>query len=322
MASKYHEFDRSRLDIQPLAERIHDLTLDHWLDLESPVPPFDDPRLSGIAQKLRTAAAANASRILMMGAHLLRAGVTKHIIDRLERGHLTHIAMNGAGIIHDYELARIGATTESVARYIRTGEFGLWRETGELNEVIRAAADAGLGLGEAVGKHIAESSYPHRALSVTAAAWRLGVPVTVHVGIGYDILHEQPNCNGAAIGETSYRDFLIFADGVERLENGVMLSFGSAIMGPEVYLKALAMARNVARHENREIRHFTTAVFDVVPIHGDIHAELPKSDPGYYFRPHKTILVRTVADGGESFYFCGNHRATFPALWRAVRKGA
>lgn len=322
MASHYHEFDRSRLEIRPLAERVHDLALEHWLDLESPVPLFDDQRLAGIAQKLGMAASANASRILMMGAHLLRAGVNKHVIDLLERGTLTHIAMNGAGIIHDYELARIGATTESVARYIRTGEFGLWRETGELNDVIRAGASARLGLGEAVGKHIAGSSYPYRELSVTAAAWRLGVPVTVHVGIGYDILHEQPNCDGAAVGDTSYRDFLIFADAVERLENGVLLSFGSAIMGPEVYLKALAMARNVARQQNREIRHFTTAVFDVVPIHGDVHSELPKSDPGYYFRPHKTILVRTVADGGESFYFCGDHRATFPALWKAVRERA
>jgi hypothetical protein len=320
MASKYHEFDRSRLSIRPLTERVHDLTLDHWLDLESPVPPFDDPRLGDIAAKLRTAASAKASRILMMGAHLLRAGVNKHIIDLLERGDLTHIAMNGAGIIHDYELARIGATTESVARYIRTGEFGLWRETGELNDVIRAAAADRLGLGEAVGKHIAETFYPYRELSVTAAAWRLGVPVTVHVGIGYDILHEQPNCDGAATGDTSYRDFLIFANAVEGLENGALLSFGSAIMGPEVYLKALAMARNVARQHNREIKRFVTAVFDMVPIHGDIHSELPKSDPGYYFRPHKTILVRTVADGGESFYFCGNHRATFPALWKAVRK--
>jgi hypothetical protein len=321
VASKYHEFDRSRLNIRPLADRIHDLTLDHWLDLESPVPPFDDPRLSDIAARLHRAESSSAVRILMMGAHLLRAGVNKHIIDLLERGNLTHIAMNGAGIIHDYELARIGATTESVARYIRTGEFGLWRETGDLNDVIRSAAAAKLGLGEAVGKHIAESSYPHRELSVTAAAWRLGVPVTVHVGIGYDILHEHPNCDGAAVGETSYRDFLIFANAVERLENGVLLSFGSAIMGPEVYLKALAMARNVARQQHREIKRFTTAVFDMVPIHGDIHSELPKSDPGYYFRPHKTILVRTVADGGESFYFCGNHRATFPALWKAIRKG-
>jgi hypothetical protein len=322
MASQYHEFDRSRLEVRPLSERVHDLTVDHWLDLESPAPTFEDARLPQIAERLRSAAPTGASRILMMGAHLLRAGVNKHIIDLLDHGELTHIAMNGAGIIHDYELARIGATTESVARYIRTGEFGLWKETGELNDVIRSAAARKLGLGEAVGKHIAESSYPYRDLSVTAAAWRLRAPVTVHVGLGYDILHEHPNCDGAAVGETSYRDFLIFADSVERLEKGVLLSFGSAIMGPEVYLKALAMARNVARRENREIRHFTTAVFDLVPIQGDVHSELPKSDPGYFFRPHKTILVRTVADGGESFYFCGNHRATFPALWKAVRKGA
>jgi len=155
-------------------------------------------------------------------------------------------------------------------------------------------------------------------LSVLAAAWKLNVPVTVHAGIGYDILHEHPNCDGAAVGAASYRDFLIFASTVERLEGGVLLSFGSAIMAPEVYLKALAMSRNVAAQEGREIRKFTTAVFDLVPIKGDIHAELPKTDPGYYFRPQKTILVRTVADGGESFYFCGDHRATMPALWRRL----
>src|SRR5690349_2772472 len=254
----------------------------------------------------------------MMGAHLLRAGVNKHIIDLLERGNLTHVAMNGAGIIHDYELARIGATTESVARYIRTGEFGLWRETGELNDWIREAAACELGLGENIGRRIAESGFPHRRLSVLAAAWRASVPVTVHPGIGYDILHEHPNCDGAALGEAGYRDFLIFAANVERLEGGVLLSFGSAVMAPEVYLKALAMARNVARQERREIRRFATAVFDLVPIQGDIHKELPKTDPGYYFRPQKTMLVRTVADGGESFYFCGDHRATVPALRRAI----
>ena len=264
------------------------------------------------------ARARGAARILMMGAHVLRAGVNRQIIDLVERGFLDHIAMNGAGAIHDYELARIGATTESVARYIRTGEFGLWRETGELNDWVREAADAGLGLGENAGRRIAESDYPHRELSVLAAAWRRSVPVTVHVGIGYDILHEHPNCDGAAFGAASYRDFLIFARAVERLEGGVLLSFGSAIMAPEVYLKALAMARNVAHQEGRAIRDFATAVFDLVPIEGDIHHELPKTDPGYYFRPHKTMLVRTVADGGASFYFRGDHRATFPALRRAI----
>ncbi len=226
--------------------------------------------------------------------------------------------MNGAGAIHDYELARIGATTESVARYIRSGEFGLWKETGELNDWIAEAAALGLGLGENVGRRIAESEYPHKDLSVFAAAYRLSIPITVHVGIGYDILHEHPNCDGAAVGAASYRDFLIFARATQNLEGGVMLSFGSAIMAPEVYLKALAMARNIAAQSGTEIRHFATAVFDMVPIQGDIHRELPKSDPGYYFRPHKTILVRTVADGGESFYFCGDHRTTLPALRRAI----
>ena len=137
-------------------------------------------------------------------------------------------------------------------------------------------------------------------------------------GIGYDIIHEHPNCDGAAIGAASYRDFLIFANTVESLEGGVMLSFGSAVMAPEVYLKALSMSRNVAHQQDREISHFTTAVFDLMPMPGDFHQELPRTEAAYYFRPRKTILIRTVADGGESFYFSGNHRATLPALWRAL----
>jgi hypothetical protein len=318
MPSKYPQFDRSRLVVKPLAERVNDLPLSRWLALDDEVPEFCSPGLPVLAERLIAARERGTARILMMGAHVLRAGVNRHIIDLMERGMIDHLALNGAGAIHDYEIARIGATTESVARYIRTGEFGLWQETGELNDLIAQAAADGSGLGEWVGRHIAESAYPHRGLSVLAAAWRANVPATVHAGIGYDILHEHPNCDGAALGAASYRDFLIFAATVERLEGGVLLSFGSAIMAPEVYLKALAMSRNVARQKGREIRNFCTAVFDLVPIAGDIHKELPKTDPGYYFRPQKTILVRTVADGGESFYFCGDHRATMPALWRAV----
>jgi hypothetical protein len=316
--TKYELFDRGRLLVKPLSERVNDLKLERWLALDDPTPEYGHPHLGDVARRLEAARKLGAARILMMGAHVLRAGVNRHIIDLMERGWISHIAMNGAGAIHDYELARIGATTESVARYIRTGEFGLWQETGELNEWIIEAAREGYGLGENVGRRIVASDYPHKDLSVYAAAYQRGIPVTVHAGIGYDILHQHPNCDGAAIGAASYRDFLIFARTVETLEGGVMLSFGSAIMAPEVYLKALAMARNVATQEGREIRHFATAVFDVVPIQGDIHKELPKTDPGYYFRPHKTILVRTVADGGESFYFCGDHRATLPALRREL----
>jgi len=319
VSSKYPIFDRSRLKLKPLAERRSDLSVQACLRLEEPAPEFSHPELETVAARLDQARRSGAARILTMGAHLVRAGVSRHLIDLLERGWIDHVAMNGAGAIHDYELARIGATTESVARYIATGEFGLWLETGELNEIVRQAAACSVGLGENVGRHIAESDFPHRDLSILAAAWRLSIPATVHVGIGYDIVHEHPNCDGAAYGEASYRDFLIFARTVERLEGGVLLSFGSAVMAPEVYLKALAMARNVAHQQGRAIRHFATAVFDLVPIRGDIRQELEKTDPGYYFRPHKTILVRTVADGGESYYFCGPHRATLPALWRLLR---
>jgi hypothetical protein len=318
MKSKYELFDRSKLLIKPLSERRHDMQLDYVLGLDDPAPEYSHPQLPEVARRVITAKNNGAARILMMGAHVIKMGMSRYIIDLMERGYFNHIALNGACAIHDYELARIGATTESVARYIQTGEFGLWRETGDLNDVIKEAAELSLGLGENVGRHIDASDFPYKDTSIFAAAYRLSIPVTVHVGIGYDIIHEHPNCDGAALGATSYRDFLIFTRTVENLEGGVMFDFGSAIMGPEVYLKALSMARNVARQEGRSIKHFTTAVFDLVPIQGDIHHELPKTDPGYYFRPHKTILVRTVADGGESFYFCGDHRATVPALRRAL----
>lgn len=316
--SRYRLFDRSRLEVLPLGERAHDLEIANWLELGDETPQYAHPDLAVVASRMRAAREAGRSVMLVMGAHVLRAGVNRHLIDLMERGLVTHLAFNGAGAIHDYELARIGATTESVARYIRSGQFGLWKETGELNEWIVEAAQRGDGFGETVGRKIFESDFAYRDLSVFAAGWRCGVPVTVHAGLGYDILHEHGNCDGAAVGKASYTDFLIFAAGVEQLEGGVLLNVGSAIMGPEVYLKALAMARNVARQEGREIRKFTTAVFDLVPIQGDHRKELPKTDPGYYFRPQKTILVRTVADGGESYYFQGPHRATVPALWRAL----
>ncbi len=318
MTSKYECFDRSRLLIQPLAHRQNDLLLSRWIGLDDETPAFEHRDLRALATRLTSARSGGRARILMAGGHLLRAGINLHIIDLMERGYIDHLAMNGAVAIHDYELARIGATTESVPRYIRTGEFGLWRETGELNNWVNEAASLSLGYGENIGRRILESDFPHRGLSILAAAYRLDIPATVHVGIGYDILHEHPNFEGAAAGEASYRDFLIFTKTMERLEGGVMLSFGSAIMAPEVYLKALAMVRNVAKQDGRAVATFTTAVFDICPIRGDIHKELDKSDPGYYFRPHKTILVRTVADGGESYYFQGEHRATLPALRREL----
>jgi hypothetical protein len=312
----YPIFDRSRLVLKPLTERVHDMALTDILPLEAEVPPFANPDLATLAERIIQARREGHPVVIMMGAHVIKAGLSRFVIAMMQSGMITHIAMNGAGVIHDFELALIGATTESVARYIQEGQFGLWQETGRINDVIQTAAREGIGLGETAGRHIAQEAFPHRDISILAAGHRLGIPVTVHVGIGYDIIHEHPNCDGAALGAASYRDFLVFAHMISHLEGGVLLNFGTAVMGPEVYLKALAMARNVARQEGKEIRHFTTAVFDLLELGEDVHHEAPKTDPRYYFRPYKTILVRTVADGGESFYMQGDHRVTLPNLYR------
>jgi len=315
----YPTFERNRLQLRPLSERINDMVLAEVLPLSADVPPFENPDLPVVAERVVEAHRNGRPVILMMGAHVIKVGLSRFVIDMMERGIINHIAMNGAGPIHDFELSLIGASTESVAHYIQDGQFGLWEETGRINQAIQEAAGEGIGLGEAVGRMIEKEAFPHREVSILAAGHRLEVPVTVHVGIGYDIIHEHPNCDGAALGAASYHDFLVFAHTVASLEGGVLLNFGTAIMGPEVYLKALSMARNVAHQEGREIRHFTTAVFDLLELGQDVHHEAPKSDPRYYFRPYKTILVRTVADGGESFYIQGDHRLTFPNLCRSVK---
>ena len=314
----YSLFDRSKLKLRPLSERVHDMALAEVLNLDDDIPSFDDPGLRKVAERVAQAHRAGAQVILMMGAHVIKCGLSRFVIDLMERGIITHVGMNGAGPIHDFELALVGATTESVARYIQEGQFGLWEETSRINDAIKQGARDGLGLGEAVGRMIEEERFPHRDVSILAAGYKLRVPVTVHVGIGYDIIHEHPNCDGAALGETSYRDFLALAHTVSQLQGGVLLNFGTAVMGPEVFLKALAMARNVAHQEGWRINRFTTAVFDLVHLGSDYHREASKSDARYYFRPYKTLLVRTVQDGGESFYICGDHRVTLPNLYRLV----
>jgi hypothetical protein len=311
-------FDRSRLKLKSLSERQHDMTLADVLPLDASVPPFDDPGLAQVAHRVARAHRAGGQVILMMGAHVIKRGLSRFVVDLMARGIITHVGMNGAGPIHDFELALIGATTESVARYIREGQFGLWEETGRINEAIQQGARDGLGLGEAVGWMIEREGFPHCQVSILAAGYRLRVPVTVHVGIGYDIIHQHPSCDGATLGATSYHDFLTLAHSVSSLQGGVLLNFGTAVMGPEVYLKALSMARNVAHQAGQRINRFTTAVFDLLDLGPDYHRQAPKSDPHYYFRPYKTILVRTVQDGGESFYIRGDHRATLPNLYRQV----
>ncbi|MFC1824511.1 hypothetical protein ACFL9T_17535 [Thermodesulfobacteriota bacterium] len=302
---------------------MHDLDLSIIKALErSGSIPDSLAKVSGEINKARD---ASSPIILMMGAHVIRSGVQKYLIDLMENGYISCVSMNGAGVIHDFEFALIGATTESVAKYIRTGQFGLWKETGEINEIVNKAYKENIGIGEAVGREILNGNHPHKDISILAGAYKLGIPATVHVGIGYDIIHEHPNFDGAATGAASYTDFLIFTEVVRHLENGVIMNFGSAVMAPEVFLKALSMARNAERQEGKPIKNFTTLVCDLLDLPTDYSSEASKESPPYYFRPWKTMLIRTVAEGGRGYYVRGKHGETIPALWTAIKaleKGA
>ena len=314
--SRYELFDRRRVELWPLAQRGHDLVVADCLPLGLPGGPFEHPELADFVQRIVAARQQQRPVILMMGAHPIKLGLSRFLVDLIERKWITHLATNGAGLIHDFELASFGGTSESVARWIQVGQFGLWQETSRLNDVARQAAAAGEGLGEAAGRILANEPAPHAAVSLTAAAWRSGVPMTIHVGIGCDIIHGHPNCDGAAWGAASDTDFLIFARSVEDLPGGVFINFGTAVTGPEVFLKALSMTRNVARQGGGSPGSFTTAVFDLIDLPANWRDGTPsKQESRYYYRPWKTILARTVAGGGQSFFFSADHRQTLPTLW-------
>ena len=314
--TRYPFFDRAKISLRQLSERGHDLTVASCPQLLPPKSASATAELTAVGAAVRQARANKRPVIVLIGGHPIKLGLCRFLIDLIERGWITHLATNGAGIIHDFELALAGGTSEDVAKWIKLGQFGLWQETSLLNEAIKEAAAHDEGLGEGVGRYIEEHHFPQRELSIAAACWRTGVPLTSHVTIGGDIVHAMPNCEGIALGKTSYTDFLIFAHSIAQLEGGVFLNIGSAVTGPEVYLKALSMARNVARQAGAEIRHFTTAVFDLVELPGNWSAGPPTKDhAGYFYRPWKTILIRTVVDGGKSYYIHGDHRTNIPLLW-------
>lgn len=311
-------FDRSKLKLSPLSKRTHDLDISIIKPLQE--NSFSHPSFTKAAVNIKKAKDMCMAIIMMVGGHVIRSGVQRYIIDMMEKGYISCLAMNGSVAIHDFEFALIGATTESVARYVSTGQFGLWKETGRINDIVNEAyKNNKIGMGSAIGKVIYEGDFPHKDISLLAACYRLNIPATIHIGIGYDIIHEHPNFDGAAAGALSYVDFLKFAGVVSNLENGVIMNFGSSVMSPEVFLKALSMARNVAHQEGKVIKHFTTLVCDLHDLPEDFKKEPSRSDKAYYFRPWKTMLVRTVADGGESFYIKGKHADTIPALWTALK---
>ncbi len=314
----FEQFDRAKLKLRPLSERENLVTRSGLILPDTPRKPYSNESIAVLADAITSAHRNGKTVLFSCGAHMIKCGCGPLIADLIERKIISHLALNGAGAIHDFELAMIGETSELVADVIRDGRFGLWNETGTINDAVNAGYDQGLGFGESVGKRIEDGQFPYRDTSILAAGYRAGVPVTVHVAIGQDILHEHPNFDGGKTGGASYRDFLIYTESVDNLEGGVFINIGTAVMGPEVYLKALSMTRNAAAREGREICHFTTAVFDMQDLGGDLTVDAPKDSPRYYFRPYKTILVRTVSDGGRSYYVKGGHVETIPCLYNTI----
>ncbi|UCH08792.1 MAG: hypothetical protein JSV55_07480 [Deltaproteobacteria bacterium] len=255
--------------------------------------------LRALVDRVTKAAKEHKTVILAMGAHTIKIGLSPIILDLMEREILTGIAMNGAGIIHDVEIAMIGATSEDVASGLPEGQFGMARETGEfLNNAIKRGAKEGYGLGYSVGKHILEASLPFTQYSVVAGAVRLNIPITVHVAIGTDIIHIHPEVDGAAIGETSHRDFRIFSALVSRLEGGVYINLGSAVILPEVFLKALTLVRNMGI----QVKDFTTVDMDFIK----------------HYRPATNVVERPTSEGGQGISLIGHNEIMFPLLAAAV----
>ncbi len=313
-------FDRSRLKLKPIAERVPGFTQKNMIDPDAPAT-LDRPALDSMAERVREAKQRKSTVLWMLGASAIRNGCGAVLSRLMEEGYVSHYALNGAAAFQDFELAMVGGTMENVTDYVSKGEFGLWTETGEkFNAAVHEGAKDGLGFGESVGRMIDHENFPYKRNSVLWNAYRLGKPALVHVVFGCDSYQELPSFDAAAAGAATYTDFLIYTEAIMNLEGGCFFDFGSRTIGPEVYLKALAMSRNVVHQHGEKIAHFTTAVIDVLPLEGqDVHEAPPKSDPRYYFRPWKTILARTVADGGESFYIAGEERTIIPALAQKIR---
>jgi hypothetical protein len=240
--------------------------------------------------------------ILMMGAHVVKVGLTPVLIDLLQRKVITAVAMNSAAAIHDVETAMWGQTSEDVAANMMDGRFGMARETGELinGVLVDAYRNSDMGYGEALGKKLVELNAPNTAVSLLACCYTHNIPVTVHAAIGTDIIHQQPTMDGAATGELTFRDFLTLCELCKELVNGgVVLNIGSAVIMPEVFLKALTVARNLGA----PARGFTTAVFDM----------------NTHYRPTMNVKLRPTQDGGRGLYFTGHHEIMVPLLAAMIK---
>lgn len=255
--------------------------------------------LKAIARKIAQAHRSNKTILLGMGAHPIKVGLSPLIIDFMERGVVHAVALNGAGVIHDFELAFMGETSEDVAASLKDGSFGMGEETGAfINQAIVEGFEHELGIGAAVGRAILKARLPHQKLSILATGERLGIPVTAHVAIGTDIIHMHPKADGRAIGDGSLRDFRTLTSVVATLGNGIYLNFGSAVVLPEVFLKAVSLARNLGH----PVQNLTTVNLDFLA----------------HYRPLTNVVTRPTLQSGQGYHLTGHMEIMVPLLFAAV----
>ena len=291
--------DFSKIKTIPIKQRKNKVKLSDLIKPENSKALLKSNDFDELVNKIIVAHKNKKQIILMMGAHVIKVGMSLLIIDLMKKKIIKHIAMNGAGPIHDFELALIGETSEYVEKTIEDGTFGMIEETGRImNEAIKEGAENNFGYGYSIGKKISDLNLPNKEYSILYNAYKLNIPITVHVAIGTDIIHQHPSCDGAAIGKTSYQDFKIFADSVSKLENGVILNVGCAVILPEVFLKALTIARNLGF----KVEKITAANLDM----------------NNHYRPRENVVQRPTSLGGKGFSIIEKHEKTIPTLHRVI----
>lgn len=306
MSGRPEEIDLTRVRTYPVTERPTKVNLAQFAPEPDPSAPMGSldrflPRiLTGEALRRLMdawveARARDRARVAMLGGHVIKTGVQRPFLALLGGGAFTAVAMNGAAAIHDFEIAMWGDTSEPVETTLVSGRFGMVEETPALmNRAVAEGARRGIGMGESLGRFLLDQGAPNAGLSLLARAVGEGIPVTVHVAIGTDTLHQHPSFDGAATGEATHRDFRILAASLRGLSGGVLLHFGSAVVLPEVFLKALSVVRNLGH----DVSGFVAANFDQIR----------------HYRPEKNVLERPLKDGGFGHSFVGPHELWIPVL--------
>lgn len=314
---RYKAVNFSKIKTWSAKDRINLVRIDNLFNLNDPIEKYENKDFEDLCSRIKNANKSNASVIFSMGAHVIKNRLSRYVIEMMKNGVITHISGNGAVSIHDFELAYLGGTSEDVPTAIEDGSFGMWEETGAMmNEALKKGADLGMGYGESLAVYIDQHPefFPYRKDCVIYQAWLNNVPATYHIALGTDIIHQHPACSMGAIGATSGVDFKRYCHSVSNLDKGVFMNFGSSVIGPEVFLKALSISRNLGY----ETFNITTANFDLIEL-GDYKRKLTYDDINYYYRPRKNIVNRPVSKGGKGYHFCVDHKISIPNLYMRTK---